>query len=189
MFSTDSPPVTRGCVDASALAGFESALVGETNGQLKAIPAAKDFDMQEAVKPIWFGDMNLDTLRTAHVGTLTDHMGIEFVEVGPDFIRGRMPAEARNFQPYGIIHGGASVVLAETLGSCGAAWSVNPETHRAFGQEVNANHLRPVSEGWVNGIARPVHRGRRSQVWSIDLTDDKGRATCIARLTMAVIAL
>ncbi|MEM1300570.1 MAG: hotdog fold thioesterase [Pseudomonadota bacterium] len=149
----------------------------------------KDLTMGDAVEPIWYGEMTLDVLRWAHEGTLTDVMGIEFTEVGPDFLRGRMPAEPRNFQPYGIIHGGASVVLAETLGSCGAAWSVNPKTHRAFGQEVNANHLRPVSKGWVHGLARPVHRGRRSQVWTIDLTDDEGRPTCISRLTMAVVEL
>lgn len=145
--------------------------------------------MDAGVESIWIGDVTVESLRAAHVGTLTDHMGIEFTEVGPDFIRGRMPAVARNFQPYGIVHGGASVVLAETLGSCGAAWSVDRETHRAFGQEVNANHLRPVSKGWVNGVARPVHRGLRSQVWTIDLTDDAGRRTCIARLTVAVVAV
>lgn len=145
--------------------------------------------MDAVAQPIWVGEVSTDVLRRAHEGTLTDHMGIEFTEVGPDFIRGRMPATARNFQPYGVVHGGASVVLAETLGSCGAAWSVDRETHRAFGQEVNANHLRPVSTGWVHGIARPVHRGMRSQVWTIDLHDDKGRRTCVARLTVAIVAI
>lgn len=145
--------------------------------------------MDAKVEPIWTEALTLDHLLTAHTGTLVEHMGIEFTELGPDFICGRMPAIGHNFQPYGIIHGGASVVLAETLGSCGAAWSVDRKTHRAFGQEVNANHLRPVSEGWVHGIARPVHRGMRSQVWTIDLSDDKGRRTCIARLTVAVVAI
>lgn len=136
---------------------------------------------------IWFEAPSLAALRQAHADTLIEHLGIEFTEIGPNWLSARMPADRRTFQPYGIVHGGASVVLAETLGSCGAVWSLNPATHRAMGQEVNANHLRPVAEGWVHGIARPVHRGRRSQVWSIDMSDDKGRPTCIARLTVAVV--
>jgi uncharacterized protein (TIGR00369 family) len=136
---------------------------------------------------IWFEEPSMEALRQAHAGTIVEHLGIEFTEIGPDFVCARMPADSRTFQPYRIVHGGASVVLAETLGSCGAAWSLNPATHRALGQEINANHLRPVSKGWVHGIARPVHRGRRSHVWSIDLSDDRGRPTCIARLTVAVV--
>lgn len=145
--------------------------------------------MNDYADPIWQGEISLGKLYQMHLGTLIEVMGIEFTEIGPDFISGRMPVDARTVQPYGVVHGGASVVLAETLGSCGAAWAVNPETHRVFGQEVNANHLRPVSEGWVHGIARPVHLGRRSQVWSVDLTDDAGRRSCIARLTVAVMEL
>ena len=97
-----------------------------------------------------------------------------------------MPVDTRTRQPYGILHGGVSVVLAETLGSCGAAYSCAPG-HRAVGLDINANHLRAVSSGWVQGIARPVHRGRTTQVWQIDLSDEAGRPTCVSRITMAVL--
>ncbi len=98
-----------------------------------------------------------------------------------------MPADPRTHQPYGIVHGGASVVLAETLGSCGAAWAVDREKFLCVGQEINANHLRPVRKGWVTGTARPIHLGRRSHVWGIELCDESGRPSCISRLTMAVL--
>jgi uncharacterized protein (TIGR00369 family) len=112
--------------------------------------------------------------------------GIEFLEVGPDFIRARVPVDTRTRQPYGILHGGVSVVLAETLGSCGAAYASPPGT-RAVGVDINANHLRATTAGWVTGIARPVHVGRTTQVWQIDLSDDAGRLTCVSRLTMAIL--
>jgi uncharacterized protein (TIGR00369 family) len=98
-----------------------------------------------------------------------------------------MPVDKRTRQPYGVIHGGASVVLAETLGSCGAFYSCPPD-HRAVGLDINANHIRGVASGWVNGIAKPVHRGRSTQVWQIDMTDDEGRISCVSRLTMSVLA-
>ncbi|MEM0944715.1 MAG: hotdog fold thioesterase, partial [Pseudomonadota bacterium] len=120
-------------------------------------------------------------------GTLVDVMGIEYTEVGDNFLRGRMPAERRNFQPAGIVHGGASVVLAESLGSCAAAFTVDLATQRVVGQEINANHIRSVTQGWVTGTARPIHLGRRSQIWGIEMVDDRGKLTCISRLTIAVV--
>lgn len=93
----------------------------------------------------------------------------------------------RTVQPYGLLHGGVSVVLAETLGSCGAAWAA-PEGHRTVGLDINANHLKGVRSGWVDGIARPVHVGRTTQVWAIELTNEAGELTCVSRITMAVLA-
>ena len=114
-------------------------------------------------------------------------LGIVFSEIGPDYLRATMPVDARTRQPLGILHGGISVLLAETLGSCGAACA-SPPGHRALGLDINANHLRSVTEGWVTGIARPVHTGRTTHVWQIELTDDKGRLTCVSRITMAILA-
>jgi uncharacterized protein (TIGR00369 family) len=98
-----------------------------------------------------------------------------------------VPVDGRTRQPYGLLHGGVSVVLAETLGSCGAAYSC-PPGHRAVGLDINANHLRGATEGWVTGTTRPVHIGRTTQVWQIDLVDDAGRPTCVSRITMAILA-
>ena len=114
------------------------------------------------------------------------HLGIEFLEVGDDFIRARVPVDSRTVQPYGLLHGGISVTLAETLGSCGAAYSV-PEGQRVVGLEINANHLKGTSHGWVTGTARPLHQGRSTQVWQIELRNDAGELTCISRITMAVL--
>jgi uncharacterized protein (TIGR00369 family) len=98
-----------------------------------------------------------------------------------------VPVDSRTRQPVGILHGGVSVVLAETLGSCGAAWSA-PDGHQAVGLDINANHIRSVRDGWVTGTARPVHVGRSTQVWQIDLCNDRGQLTCVSRLTMAILA-
>ncbi|MEO7152825.1 MAG: hotdog fold thioesterase [Burkholderiaceae bacterium] len=126
-------------------------------------------------------------LTEIHVGTTVAHLGIEFLEVGDDFIRARAPVDDRTRQPVGILHGGVSVLLAETLGSCGAAFA-SPAGHRAVGLDINANHLRSVSEGWVTGTARPVHIGRSTHVWQIELQDEQGRPTCVSRITMAILA-
>lgn len=126
-------------------------------------------------------------LTALHVDTTVAHLGIEFLEVGDDFIRARVPVDARTRQPMGILHGGVSVLLAETLGSCGAAFA-SPPGHRAVGLDINANHLRSVSAGWVEGTARPVHIGRTTHVWQIELRDEQGRLTCISRITMAILA-
>lgn len=118
---------------------------------------------------------------------LARHLGMEFTEIGADFLRGRMPVEDRNHQPDGILHGGASVALAETLGSYAAGMVVDRSKYRCVGQEINANHLRGIASGFVIGTARPVHLGRRSQVWEIRITDEKDKLVCISRLTMAVL--
>lgn len=136
---------------------------------------------------IWNQDLSVDTLTAAHVDTSVAWLGIEFLEVGDDFIRARVPVDKRTRQPYGLLHGGVSVVLAETLGSCGAAYSV-PEGYRCVGLDINANHLRGATDGWVTGITRPIHRGRSTQVWHIDLHNEAGELTCVSRITMAVLA-
>ncbi|MDX1669575.1 MAG: hotdog fold thioesterase, partial [Limnobacter sp.] len=119
--------------------------------------------------------------------TACEAMGLQVTEIGPDFIVGTMPADHRTFQPFGLVHGGANVVLAETLGSIGANWSLDHSKYYAVGLEVNANHLRGVRSGLVTGKAVRVHAGRTTQVWEIKLTDDQGRLSCISRLTMAVV--
>jgi len=136
---------------------------------------------------LWKQAASVEILTCIHVGTTVAHLGIEFLEVGDDFIRARVPIDSRTRQPVGILHGGVSVVLAETLGSCGAAFA-SPAGHRAVGLDVNANHIRSASEGWVVGVARPVHIGRSTHVWQIDLTNEQGQLTCVSRITMAILA-
>lgn len=135
---------------------------------------------------IWKQPVSLETLTEMHRETAPEYLGIEFLEVGDDYIRGRVPVDTRTRQPYGILHGGVSVVLAETLGSCGAAFSC-PPGHRAVGLDINANHLRSETSGWIVGTARPVHIGRTTHVWQIDLANEKGQLTCVSRLTMAIL--
>jgi uncharacterized protein (TIGR00369 family) len=136
---------------------------------------------------IWKKPISIDILTTGSLNTATSHLGIEFLEVGDDFITARVPVDERTRQPYGLLHGGVSVVLAETLGSCGAAFSA-PEGHRAVGLDINANHLKGVTSGWVTGITRPVHIGRTTQVWQIEMRSDAGELTCVSRITMAILA-
>ena len=136
---------------------------------------------------IWKKSISIEELARIHVGTAVENLGIEFLEVGADFIKARVPVDTRTKQPYGLLHGGVSVVLAETLGSCGAAYSC-PEGYRAVGLDINANHLKGATSGWVTGITRPVHIGRTTQVWQIDMTNDAGEMTCVSRITMAVLA-
>jgi len=136
---------------------------------------------------IWKKPVSVETLTTLHIGTAVQHLGMEFLEVGEDFIRARMPVDGRTKQPYGLLHGGVSVVLAETLGSCGAA-SAAPPGHRCVGLDINANHIKGATSGWVTGITRPVHIGRSTQVWQIDMHNDAGELTCVSRITMAVLA-
>ena len=136
---------------------------------------------------IWKKPISVELLSSNNLGTAVGHLGIEFLEVGDDFIRGRVPVDSRTRQPYGLLHGGVSVVLAETLGSCGAAFSV-PEGHRAVGLDINANHLRGATSGWVTGTARAVHMGRTTHVWHIDMHNDAGELTCVSRITMAILS-
>jgi 1,4-dihydroxy-2-naphthoyl-CoA hydrolase len=136
---------------------------------------------------IWKQAPTLEHLHTIHLNTAPAALGLEFLEVGDDFIKGRVPVDHRTRQPYGILHGGVSVVLAETLGSCAAAACALPG-HRVVGLDINANHIRGATEGWVTGTARPVHVGRTTQVWQIDMVNDAGETTCVSRITMAVLA-
>ena len=137
---------------------------------------------------IWFGNKpTVDDANATQQGLLAPHLGIAFTEWGDDFLRGTMPVAPFTRQPMGYLHGGASLVLAETLGSVAANFVVDRSKQRCLGQEINANHLRPVPDGIVTGTARPFHLGARSQVWSIEIRDPAERLVCISRLTMAVV--
>jgi len=136
---------------------------------------------------IWFGSPTIDDANANHEGPLAAHLGIRFTEFGADFLRGTMPVAPHTRQPMGYLHGGASLVLAETLGSVAANFVVDRSKQRCLGKEINANHLRPVSDGVVTGTARPFHIGARSHVWSIEIRDPGERLVCISRLTMAVV--
>ena len=136
---------------------------------------------------IWYREYSHDEINALQHGNMSAHIGIEIVRIGPDHLDGRMPVDERTTQPDGILHGGASVALAETLGSIGGSMVVDRERYQIVGQEINANHLRPVREGHVHGSARPIHLGRRSQVWAIEIKDDDQRLVCVSRLTLAVI--
>jgi 1,4-dihydroxy-2-naphthoyl-CoA hydrolase len=130
---------------------------------------------------------DLAALNARNKGNAVGHLGIEFTEQGEDFLRGTMPVDHRTLQPYGLLHGGASVLLAETLGSMAANMCVDdPTTGQAVGIEINANHLRAVTEGVVIGTARALHVGRGTQVWEIRIEDELGRAVCVSRLTLAM---
>lgn len=135
---------------------------------------------------IWKRPISVAELTAISANTAFDQLGMEFLEVGDDFIRARVPVDRRTKQPYGLLHGGVSVVLAETLGSCGAAYA-SLDGHMAVGLDINANHIRGVTSGWVTGTARPVHIGRTTQVWQIDLHNDAGELSCVSRITMAVL--
>ena len=137
--------------------------------------------------PIWKQSISLAELTAFHENTAVAHLGIEFLEIGDDFIRARVPVDSRTAQPYGLLHGGVSVVLAETLGSCGAVCAIAPG-YRAVGLDINANHIKGSTSGWVTGIAGPVHIGRTTHVWQIDLHNDAGELTCVSRITMAILA-
>ena len=136
---------------------------------------------------IWKKPISVQSLNDTSANTATSHLGIELTEVGDDFVRGRVPVDERTRQPFGLLHGGVSVVLAETLGSLGAYYA-SPEGHRAVGLDINANHLRAATSGWVTGTARAVHIGRTTQVWQIDMVNDAGEVTCVSRITMAILA-
>src|SRR5690349_24397778 len=135
---------------------------------------------------IWKQQHGLDAIERWSENTMMRAIGIRITEIGEDFLRGTMPVDARTHQPYGILHGGASVALAETLGST-AAMLCCEDGRATVGLEINANHLRAVREGTVIGTARPIHVGRSTQVWETRIENEAGELTCIARLTMAVV--
>lgn len=131
---------------------------------------------------------DLASLNARSAGSAVAHLGIVFTELGEDFLRGTMPVDERTKQPYGLLHGGSSVLLAETLGSMAANLCVeDPATQQAVGLEINANHLRAAKSGVVTGTARALHLGRSTQVWEIRIEDESGRLVCISRLTMSVV--
>lgn len=135
---------------------------------------------------IWKSELTLDQANGWH-NTMIERIGIAITEIGDDYVRGTMPVDARTHQPYGLLHGGASVALAETLGSLGAMMCADAKTHLAVGLDINANHLRGVTDGLVTGTARPIHLGRTTQVWEIRIEDERLRLVCIARLTVAIV--
>jgi 1,4-dihydroxy-2-naphthoyl-CoA hydrolase len=136
---------------------------------------------------IWFQEVSLDYARERGRGTLLEQLGIELIEVGADFLKARMPVDQRTRQPAGVLHGGASVALAETLASWAATFCVDPAQHHCVGIEINANHVRPAADGWVYGTARPVNLGRTIQVWEVRIVNADDKLVCISRVTMAVL--
>ena len=136
---------------------------------------------------IWFRNYSLDELNGRHQNHLGALVGIEFTAIGDDFLEARMPVDARTHQPAGILHGGASIVLAETLGSVASNMIVDDSKFMGVGLEVNANHLRPVASGYVTGICKPLHIGSKTHVWEIKMTTDRGKMNCVSRLTVAII--
>jgi 1,4-dihydroxy-2-naphthoyl-CoA hydrolase len=136
---------------------------------------------------IWAKEFSLEDLNGRPKGHIGEVMEIEFTEITPDSLSARMPVNEKTRQPYGILHGGASVVLAETLGSVASNLVINSDKYIGVGLEVNANHLRPVKSGFVTGICTPIHIGGKTHVWDIKLYDQRGKMTCVSRLTVAII--
>lgn len=135
---------------------------------------------------IWKTQMSVPELQRFMKNTLVEHLGIEIVEIGDDYLKASMPVDTRTHQPMGILHGGASVVLAETVGSMAAQLAAEPG-HPCVGLEVNANHLSSIKTGLVYGTAKPIHIGRSTQVWEIRIMDEHDKAVCVSRLTMSVL--
>ena len=136
---------------------------------------------------IWKVEMTLEQLNAINNGTMADFLGIRFTEIGDNSLTATMPANERTFQPAGIVHGGANVVLAESVASLAANLIIDRDKYRAVGQEINANHIRPVSKGFVTATARPMHLGVTSQVWQIEIVNEQGKLTCVSRMTAAII--
>lgn len=136
---------------------------------------------------IWRTRPTIEDLQDRARNTMVEHLGIRLTEIGEDFLRATMPVHPQTHQPMGVLHGGASVSLAETVGSMAANLCVDAERHVCLGQEINANHLRSVASGMVTATARPYHIGARSQVWHIEIRDERQRLVCVSRLTIAVV--
>lgn len=137
--------------------------------------------------PLWKQPIALERINAMFVDTLCATIGIRITEIGDDYVRGTLPVDARTHQPYGLLHGGASVALAETLGSLAGMLTLDPAVEAAVGLEINANHVRGMKSGLVTGTARPLHLGRSTQVWEVRIEDENGKLVCISRLTLAVI--
>ena len=136
---------------------------------------------------IWARSTTVEKLNTRSNDTLVAHIGIEYTAIGDDFIQARMPVDNRTVQPARILHGGASVVLAETLGSVAAYLCIDPTQKMAVGIEINANHVRSVRDGYVTGTVKPLHIGHSTQIWQIHIRDDQERLVCVSRITLAVL--
>ncbi|WP_329742326.1 hotdog fold thioesterase [Dyella sp. A6] len=136
---------------------------------------------------IWKQDTDLERIAGWRENTLLDALGIRVTAIGEDWLQGTMPVDHRTHQPYGLLHGGASVALAETLGSVASMLTLDPTRERSVGLDINANHVRGVREGSVTGTARPLHLGRSTQVWEIRIENEDGQLVCMSRLTMAVV--
>jgi 1,4-dihydroxy-2-naphthoyl-CoA hydrolase len=135
---------------------------------------------------IWHRQPCLSAIKKMCENTIDNYLGIEIIDIGDNFLSGKIPVNSNTAQPFGIIHGGANVVLAESLGSIASAHVINSETEICFGQEVNASHIRPVSSGFVTGTASPIHLGKRSHIWQIKLKNDENKLSCFVKLTMAI---
>ena len=135
---------------------------------------------------IWQKVESIEKINELRKNTLNDLMGIRVTEIGDDYVKAVMPVDDRTRQPLGLLHGGASAVLAESIGSLGSYLAIEPHK-RCVGLEINANHLRSVTSGWVTGVAKPIHIGGSTHVWDIRITDERERLICISRLTMAII--
>jgi len=137
---------------------------------------------------IWFKkDLSIDDLAPLGKDTMAEHIGIEWVEAGEDFLSARMPVDKRTLQPYGLLHGGASVALAETLGSVAAAMVIDPKKFYCVGLEINANHVRSARDGYVTGVAKPIHIGGTTHVWDIKIYDEREKLVCVSRITVAIL--
>jgi uncharacterized protein (TIGR00369 family) len=134
-----------------------------------------------------FKDVTVEYINSLSKDTMAERIGIEITEIGSDYLKGRMPVDARTVQTYGILHGGASAALAETLGSIAGTMTLDHEKEFCAGLEINANHIRSVRSGYVYGTARPLHVGSRTQVWEIRIENESGQLTCVSRLTLAIL--
>lgn len=136
---------------------------------------------------IFNGPLTVESLNQLSSKTMVDHLGIEFTAVGEDYLEARMPVDHRTIQPMGLLHGGASLSLAETIGSMAATCCIDTKLQYCVGLEINGNHIRAVREGFVYGTARPLHIGKKTQVWEIKINNEKKELVCVSRITMAVI--
>jgi len=138
---------------------------------------------------VWKTQTTLDQLKEKSMNTMMEHLGIEYLEIGDDYLKARMPVDNRTKQPFGLLHGGASVALAETLGSIAAGLCVDRDKKGIVGLEINANHIRPVTGGWVTGVTTPIHIGNTTQIWEIRIYNEQEKLVCISRLTVANIEI
>lgn len=139
---------------------------------------------------IWFrNDIELSQLKSVSKGTMADFLGMEFTEVGEDYLKMKMPVNGRTVQPYGYLHGGANCALIETIGSLASALAIDTNRFGCVGLEINANHIRSVTKGWVTATATPLHLGRTTHVWDVKVHTDAGKLSCVGRLTVSVFEL